>query len=541
MAISYFVSPTGDDGNLGTITRPWRTLQRAADMVAPGDTVYLRGGIYHQYVDLNISGAPGQYITFRVVPGETAVLDGLGAGWDYGFNLHDYVSHIRIEGLKITSFPGCGLTLCDGNTHAEIRNVEISNCGTGLRIHNGDDLLVEDCYIHHNGAGLIIAPGPVHGVRILRTRAFHNRGGSWSQGFAVEAGSGILFQGCLAEENEGDGFNSRVPRTTLSGCLSRDNGGNGFALAERHCRMENCIADGNGLAGIALAAGGSYALINNLVTNCASQGDCALEVGGDAGPAGTRLWLTNNIFAFNNGGVHFGPGVVFDREDNNIYWRENRLDVEITLDRADGRTCFSSGDIVAGKWTAATGQGQHSISADPQFADPVAHNFRLALGSPGIDAGTAEQAPAVDIEGQPRPRGKGCDIGPYEAQSAVATAPPPELPRAGALQSAAPAIGPVAPANLNVPVTRRVEHPSGPAAGGTRVFIVGFNFQDGATVLYGDRPAQSVKWVSPRRLETVTPPHPSGAVQVTVINPDGGTSTPAPQSRFTFARSPRQR
>ncbi|MBU1749684.1 MAG: DUF5123 domain-containing protein, partial [Chloroflexi bacterium] len=38
----YYVSPAGDDEDLGTITHPWRTIQHAADTLVPGDTVYIR-------------------------------------------------------------------------------------------------------------------------------------------------------------------------------------------------------------------------------------------------------------------------------------------------------------------------------------------------------------------------------------------------------------------------------------------------------------------------------------------------------------------
>ena len=41
----YHVSPSGSDTNLGTKESPWRTIQYAADSVAPGDIVYIHAGI----------------------------------------------------------------------------------------------------------------------------------------------------------------------------------------------------------------------------------------------------------------------------------------------------------------------------------------------------------------------------------------------------------------------------------------------------------------------------------------------------------------
>src|SRR3954454_24527823 len=50
---TYYVAPTGNDANAGTITSPFRTLQRARDVVRTvnanmiGDiNVFLRGGTY---------------------------------------------------------------------------------------------------------------------------------------------------------------------------------------------------------------------------------------------------------------------------------------------------------------------------------------------------------------------------------------------------------------------------------------------------------------------------------------------------------------
>ena len=38
-AAEFFVSPTGSDGDPGTIEKPFATVQRAQDAAAPGDTV----------------------------------------------------------------------------------------------------------------------------------------------------------------------------------------------------------------------------------------------------------------------------------------------------------------------------------------------------------------------------------------------------------------------------------------------------------------------------------------------------------------------
>jgi len=50
------------------------------------------------------------------------------------------------------------------------------------------------------------------------------------------------------------------------------------------------------------------------------------------------------------------------------------------------------------------------------FRDPATGELRLKPGSLPIDAGTSDMAPATDIAGVPRPRGKAVDVGAYEVQ-----------------------------------------------------------------------------------------------------------------------------
>jgi len=72
-----FVDPQrGDDANLGERNTPWKTLRHALRRLDPGDTLYLRGGVYYERMALRRSGNEGAPITIRSFPGELAVIDG---------------------------------------------------------------------------------------------------------------------------------------------------------------------------------------------------------------------------------------------------------------------------------------------------------------------------------------------------------------------------------------------------------------------------------------------------------------------------------
>jgi hypothetical protein len=73
----------GDDNGQGSKDSPWKTVNRAIHALKPGDTLYLRDGIYHERVSAEIRGSGGNPITIRSYPGELAVIDGgFAEFWD---------------------------------------------------------------------------------------------------------------------------------------------------------------------------------------------------------------------------------------------------------------------------------------------------------------------------------------------------------------------------------------------------------------------------------------------------------------------------
>ncbi|HHY54286.1 MAG TPA: DUF1565 domain-containing protein, partial [Chloroflexi bacterium] len=106
----YYVAPTGNDANPGTEAQPWRTIQKAANSVNPGDTVFIRGGAYNEVVLLTRSGTADNYITFQNYPGETPIIDGAGkSSSDYwnglfairGVSATNRTQYIKVIGLRV--------------------------------------------------------------------------------------------------------------------------------------------------------------------------------------------------------------------------------------------------------------------------------------------------------------------------------------------------------------------------------------------------------------------------------------------------------
>ncbi|UCC99865.1 MAG: hypothetical protein JSW66_08270 [Phycisphaerales bacterium] len=73
----FFTAPGGNDGNPGTLDRPFATIQHGIEQLHAGDTLYLRSGRYREQVVANgLRGAELAPICLRNYPEETAIIDG---------------------------------------------------------------------------------------------------------------------------------------------------------------------------------------------------------------------------------------------------------------------------------------------------------------------------------------------------------------------------------------------------------------------------------------------------------------------------------
>jgi len=86
MGASYHVSPNGSNANSGIEPEPnkaLRTIQAGVNILQPGDTLLIRGGVYRETVTFSCSGVPGRPITVRPFQNDKVVITGCDtiAGW----------------------------------------------------------------------------------------------------------------------------------------------------------------------------------------------------------------------------------------------------------------------------------------------------------------------------------------------------------------------------------------------------------------------------------------------------------------------------
>jgi hypothetical protein len=162
-AATYYVSPAGSDSSAGSSSAPFATLQRAANIANPGDTIYMRGGRYAlndtTAVRITRSGVAGSPITVVNYPGEVPVLDGMNITTSSRSAIQLSASWWHIQGLEIKNAAAMGIYIASPGSNNTIErcnlhnNVRVQGSGAGIQLDStaGGNNLILNNDLHHNG------------------------------------------------------------------------------------------------------------------------------------------------------------------------------------------------------------------------------------------------------------------------------------------------------------------------------------------------------------------------------------------------------
>lgn len=452
---TFYVSLKGSDANAGTDpTHAWRHIQYAFDVATPGSTVDVLPGTYHEKLTLNVSGdAVDGFTTFQAMGKVT--IDGRGvAGSDIIYiNNHNYV---RIQGFNICDDlhvnNGSGIRLVSADDHIELLNNRIYNI-TGLR------------------ATAIAAYGtdPVNGISNLTI--------SGNEAYACHSfpSETIVLNGNVHDFTVTNNYVHDVVGIGIDFI-----GGEGMSPDPSTDMARNGVVNGNRVTRARPGAGGSREAVGIMVDgaqnvlvekNVCWADQIGIEVGcvHPAAVAMNDIVRDNLSYSNTNAGLSIGGAEVTQGRVSNCQFLNNTLYHNDTRRDEDGqlRVQYASGNLVENNlivaaagtplidfevgagdnsidynllyapggaargrfmlnervviglnsWRSKTSQDVHSLFAAPIFTPPRMGYLRLAVRSPGVNAGDPNFMPGAgetDIAGQARVQGGRVDVGAYE-------------------------------------------------------------------------------------------------------------------------------
>ncbi len=196
---AIYVSPSGTDGAAGTLSAP-TTLTSALSRIAPGGTIYLRGGTYNYASTITIAagndGTSSARKTLSAYPGETPVLDFSAqteAAANRGIQL--YANYWHLYGLVVQHAGDNGIAV-GGSDNIIERVVTAFNRDTGLQISRAASDTPQSQWPANN---LVISSESHDNM---------DSGGENADGFAAKltVGTGNVFRYDVSHNNIDDGW-----------------------------------------------------------------------------------------------------------------------------------------------------------------------------------------------------------------------------------------------------------------------------------------------------------------------------------------------
>lgn len=207
---TYYVSTTGSDTNPGTDSKPWRTIQKAADTAKEGESVLVRGGVYAEKVTFENSGVEGKPIVFESDSNRVAVIDGQDLGivqYNSLVEIRD-VHYLTLSGFEVRNSGYRNIHIGGESTHITLKNLDVHDGqGDAQIIADGPDTapafsVISGCKVHDGPGGGICLWYATGGYWMVKNNeVYGNTGtGNWD-GVQVSAGHHVVVKNNTIHDN----------------------------------------------------------------------------------------------------------------------------------------------------------------------------------------------------------------------------------------------------------------------------------------------------------------------------------------------------
>lgn len=463
----FFVGREGNDANPGSRMQPFLTIGRAAEALAPGDVCTVSRGLYREVLRPGRSGTFEAPIRFQAATGETVTVSATEPMIDWQMYegavyratsaplaqvLIDDVPAARLsafgpgapdpagawvqeaDGAVYIRLPrndspalhrieaqrrAAGVDL-SGLAHIEIRGFNVF--GAGIALAGANHCRVEDCHVWWAGGDAAVVVGGKDNELLLTSII-----GSAGVGLSFDAGSinnrvlNCLIRGTGTSLPAAVGLRATGTAQVLRQMTITDCAGGAIAASNllngriEYCDIRHCGKGGADQPAVTMAGDGKGTVVafNWIHDGASPEGD------GIVLDAGSQNYIIqrNVIWGCRGRGLRLGRRACYSFIYNNTVALCGRaLDSGAGGVAAEFKGLRIANNIFAGgTWTAEGGRpegiewGMNYEGGSPGFVDASNRNFRLAAGSPCIDAGQEEPEFTEGYTGE-RP-----DLGAYEA------------------------------------------------------------------------------------------------------------------------------
>lgn len=420
LARDWHVRTDGNDSGDGTPTAPLASLRAALDRADPGDVVRVHAGTYFETapIDANAAGTSGMPIVVEPADGSRPVFDAIGMAPDSNF--------VRV-----------------GGSHYIFRGLKFRNARrTTFSVWGGQDITIEDCWVHHSVRGALYPGNGAVRIRFLDNRVWRNvqvnnppvEGGGWPSAVNL-SDDGDVVTGNRIFENFGEGIGLYGRHHAVRDNQVRDNWSIDIYVSnatDSTVERNTLLALGTpeflrfGAAAIGINLANESAsdpiqldairIANNLIggprRRCLGQwnGYSGVPMHAVEIRANTLACAASDVAWHADAGDHGGS--VFA---GNLVWQRNPVQPVASVSGSSGIS-YDHNLWFGGNALPAAVQGAGDLLADPQLANADAldaEGFLPIASSPAVDAAVPASI-AEDLHALPRPFGPAPDLGAIE-------------------------------------------------------------------------------------------------------------------------------